>query len=272
MKPSNASFCVKANDILHDSFQQFRSNYSESSRKFREKMASMEQESQTVAAKPTNRAFHHPYHSDHHPVNFSTVKNAEFFHDLVGPEQVSPHYENFMMARKWAIGLWVGLGVLSFGANSADLHWIAKNSFIPFMYWMMVMYFYLEGRKSFFKPLLMRFYRKIAENECRNFDIYYHENVEQRVRELIRTSKSQLEYFQIHQEYSSVKADSIQNFLANEELNLQHHIHSRTQSILEQAETFEKVNRDKYLQQIIDNASAEIDKVLKGPKQEEIQK
>lgn len=61
---------------------------------------------------------------------------------------------------------------------------------LPFFYWMFVMYFYLEGRKSIFKPLLMRFYRKIAANECHNFDIYYHENVEQRIRELIRTSKS----------------------------------------------------------------------------------
>jgi len=51
------------------------------------------------------------------------------------------------------------------------------------------MYFYLEGRKSIFKPLLMRFYRKIAANECHNFDIYYHENIENKVRDLIRISK-----------------------------------------------------------------------------------
>jgi len=31
-----------------------------------------------------------------------------------------------MMARKWAIGFFVGLGALSFGYGSVDLHWIAK--------------------------------------------------------------------------------------------------------------------------------------------------
>ena len=36
--------------------------------------------------KPTATPFYHPYHSDHHPLNFSSVKNAELFHDLVGPE------------------------------------------------------------------------------------------------------------------------------------------------------------------------------------------
>lgn len=95
-----------------------------------------------------------------------------------------------MMSRKWSLGLFGGLGLLSFGYGSVDLHWIAKNSFLPFLYWMTVMWFYLEGRRSVFKPMLMRFYRKIAANECQNFETYYHENVETRVRDLIRTSKS----------------------------------------------------------------------------------
>ena len=78
----------------------------------------MEGEHNIVFEAPKGRAFHHPYNSDHHPLNFSSVKNAELFHDLVGPEQVSPHYENFMMSRKWAIGMFAGLGFLSFGYGS----------------------------------------------------------------------------------------------------------------------------------------------------------
>jgi hypothetical protein len=161
-------------------------------------MAKIQSENKLHFKKPTAIPFQHPYDSPHHPLNFSSVKNAELFHDLVGPEQVSPHYENFMMARKWAIGFWVGVFVISFGANSVDLHWIAKSSMLPFIFWMQLMYFYLEGRKSIFKPLLMTFYRKIAANECHNFDVYYHENIENKIRDLIRVSKSQLEYYQIH--------------------------------------------------------------------------
>lgn len=71
-----------------------------------------------------------------------------------------------------------------------DLHWIAKSSLLPFIFWMQLMYFYLEGRKSIFKPMLMTFYRKIAANECHNFDVYYHENIENKIRDLIRVSKS----------------------------------------------------------------------------------
>ena len=108
---------------------------------------------------------------------------------------------------------WLGSGPLAFGSESSsfpsapirvvfyysvDLHWIAKSSMLPFIFWMQLMYFYLEGRKSIFKPLLMTFYRKIAANECHNFDVYYHENIENKIRDLIRVSKSQLEYYQIH--------------------------------------------------------------------------
>lgn len=45
------------------------------------------------------------YFKDHHPLNLSIVKTAELFHDFIGPEQVSPHYENFLVARKYAIGI-----------------------------------------------------------------------------------------------------------------------------------------------------------------------
>jgi hypothetical protein len=73
------------------------------------------------------------------------------FHDFVGPEQVSPHYENFMVARKFAIAFWVGIAALSFGVSTVDLNWIAKSSALPFLFWMQMMYLYMEGRKAFFK-------------------------------------------------------------------------------------------------------------------------
>lgn len=36
--------------------------------------------------KPTGTIYNHPHDSEHHKLNFSTVKTAEFFHDLMGPE------------------------------------------------------------------------------------------------------------------------------------------------------------------------------------------
>ena len=60
----------------------------------------IEKTNQGTIKKPMAKAYEHPFNSVHHPLNFSAVKIAETFHDFVGPEQVSPHYENFTMSRK----------------------------------------------------------------------------------------------------------------------------------------------------------------------------
>lgn len=79
----------------------------------------MEQENKEPSQKPNAKPYYHPYNNgsfkykyiiimnillEHNPINFSYVKTMELFSDVVGPEQVSPHYENFLVARKYAIG------------------------------------------------------------------------------------------------------------------------------------------------------------------------
>lgn len=83
-----------------------------------------------------------------------------------------------------------GFFVLNLGSATTDLNWIMKSSLIPWVFWFQIMYFYIEGRKSFIKPLLVRFYRRAAANECFHFETYYHENIENSVRELTRLAKS----------------------------------------------------------------------------------
>lgn len=73
----------------------------------------------------------------------------------------------------------------------------------------------MEGKNSFLKPLLARFYRRAAANECFMFESYYHENIENKLRELIRITQGQLDYWNIHSSYREVKSESVNNFLAN---------------------------------------------------------
>lgn len=49
------------------------------------------------------KVYTHPFDYEHQPLNFSPVKTAELFYEFVGPEQVSPHYENFLVARKYLV-------------------------------------------------------------------------------------------------------------------------------------------------------------------------
>lgn len=268
MVPLVAAPFSRAQELLNSS----RRKYQEQVQAFREKAEKAERDFRPTSNKPFPKGYSHPYQSDHHPINFSSVKNAELFHDFVGPEQVSAHYENFMMSRKYALLFWSGFLVISVGLSTIDMTWFAKSSFFPWLFWFSLMYFFLEWRKSFFKPLLTRFYRRIAANECYNFEVFYHENIELRMRELIQNTRSQLQYWELHRDFINVKSESVTNFMANEYTNLQKHIHDRAQNILVQAKAFENMNKNRIMSGIIEGATAEIDKQLAGSNSTQIKR
>eukprot|EP01017_Pseudomicrothorax_dubius_P004775 TRINITY_DN1104_c0_g1_i2.p1 TRINITY_DN1104_c0_g1~~TRINITY_DN1104_c0_g1_i2.p1 ORF type:complete len:443 (+),score=145.24 TRINITY_DN1104_c0_g1_i2:74-1330(+) len=249
-----------------------RAAYEKNVAEFKQRMAEFEQELTVPLQKPTARGYSHPYQSDHHPINFSPVKTAELFFDFVGPEQVSPHYENFMVARKFAIYIYTGVLFFIYAIGTIDLNWMAKSAALPFLFWYQLMYILLEGRKSFFKPLLVRFYRRLAANEIYNLESYYHENIENKVREQMHVAKAQIEYFTIHQNYLNIKTQSLNTFLTNEHLNLQRHIIDRTLNIFKQAQIYEESNQRAYLRDILERAATEIDKQLAGADKENIEK
>jgi len=251
-------------------YEKCQERYHEHIAAFREKVDKLEADNKKNAPKPFPKGYTHPFHSDHHPINFSPVKIAELFHDFIGPEQVSPHYENYLVSRKYLMTFWGGLFVLSLGISTIDVHWIAKSAFLPFMFWMLLQYFYLELRKSLFKPLLMRWYRRVSANEIYNFEVFYHENIELKMRDMMRVAKHQLEFWTLHRQFLDIKAEGINTFLANEHQNLQRHITERAVNVLKQAQTFEEMNRTKVLQNIVDEASKEIDRQLQGPQRAEI--
>jgi len=165
-----------------------------------------------------------------------------------------------------------GIFALMAACNTIDIQWIAKSTLPPFFFWMSLHYFYLEGRKSMFKPLLMRFYRRVAANEIYNFHVFYQENIEVKIRQLIRVTKGQMSFWQLHQEFQSVKSEAVNIFLSNEYLNLQKHIVDRSLNLLKQAQTYEELNKSSYIQNILNEAAAEIDRVMSNLKDEDLQR
>ncbi|KAL4504177.1 hypothetical protein ABPG72_021015 [Tetrahymena utriculariae] len=259
-----------AAQVAQANYSKFRADYSASVAAFQQKIKTIEKENSGSMKKPMAKAYEHPYNSEHHPLNFSAVKIAETFHDFIGPEQVSPHYESFAMSRKFLLTFWGGFFVLNFGMATVDLNWIMKSTYIPWIFWFQLMYFFVEGKNSMFKPLLQRFYRRAAANEIFTMEAFYHENIENKLRNLMRITKGQLEYWDIHTSYSEIRADSINNFLANEYLRLQSHITNRALNILKQAQAYETMNQAALLQKLIDDATAAIDNALKGDKKAEV--
>jgi len=193
--------------------------------------------------KTTQKVYVHPYENAHRPIVQGVVKTLEVERDFVGPEQVSPHYENFGLARRYALFFWAGFLTLRIIADHEDIFIWAKGSVGAWTFLFSYLYFFVEGKKSFMMPILTRFYRKIANMEMSNLQTFYNENAEARVRNMMAAAKSQIEYKMVHNEYMGIRNNTLLNFLINEQVTLKNHIHERALSILKQAEYIEQINQ-----------------------------
>jgi hypothetical protein len=113
------------------------------------------------------------------------------------------------MARKDAITFWAGCGIFYFISTFPDLHIWAGSVYTAWLSIFAFLYFWLEAKNSMLMPLLLRFYNKIAAMEIENLEIYYTENIEARIRELMSTAKAQIDFRTLHNEYLSVRNNTI---------------------------------------------------------------
>lgn len=209
------------------------------------------------------KVYKHPFHDrQNNPVVMGEIWFQRILQEAVGPEIVSPHYENFLMSRKWAIFTVVGVVTLGFFATHRDFHHFAASQFIPFWSWICFFYFFLEGRKSILKPLHGRFHSLIVDHEVKLFYSYWTENMRQQILSRINVAKEQIEYFSVHDDYHSVKAESINRFLAIEQINLKNHIQSRALRLLQTAEQMETANQRYLINNIVSDALKEVDRTL----------
>lgn len=64
-------------------------------------------------------------------------------------------------------------------------------------------------------------------------------------------AKSQIDYKALHNDYLTVRNNTILNFLINEQVSLKNHLYERAQNILRQAETMENMNQTKIINEVM---------------------
>lgn len=180
---------------------------------------------------------------------------------------MSPHYEHFTFARRYALTFLGGLIVLQFMANTEDIYMFARGGTGAWVFLFSYLYFFAEGKKYFMMPMLSRFYRKIAAMEMNNLELYYHENVEARCRNLMALAKTQIEYKLVHNDYLNIRNNTLLNFLIQEQISLKNHIHMRAEAILKQAEQIESINQSKIISNVMDETLKSIDLAYKNNKE-----
>lgn len=244
-----------------NNYKNFRSAYVDNLSKFKQTIDEIDHSAETASLK-SKKAYTHPYNNEHSQVNLTPGRASEIFFEFVGPEQVSPHYESFLASRKWAIGFWTTCLALAFVGNSVDMHWVAKSSMIPFVYYTTLFYWTFEGRKSIMKPFYTRWYRTLAFNDFSNMQTYYKDIGRLAVKERISVAREQMDYYIMHGNFNQVKAESINRFLAHEQMNLQKHINDRAMGLLKGAKAMETSNQRTAINKVVASAIEEVDRKL----------
>ena len=94
--------------------------------------------------------YSHPLDHEHNRIVFGPFETDIVYLDVIGPEQVSPHYENFAMSRKYALFIWTSLFGMSALSHTNDISWIMESTFVPFAFYAFLFYFFYEGKKFTF--------------------------------------------------------------------------------------------------------------------------
>lgn len=81
-------------------------------------------------------------------------------------------------------------------------------------------------------------------------------------------AKAQIDYKAVHNEYLSIRNNSLLTFLINEQVALKNHLYERATSILKQAEAIESMNQNKIISGVMTETLNSIDKAYSENKEQ----
>lgn len=217
--------------------------------------------------KRMKKGYTHPYHSTSNPFLFTNPSEGwKLLSDLVGPEQVSPHYESLSKSRRGLIFLFVYIGAITSIARLGGWNhneWI-RGMIFHHEYLIALYVGYAELRHFTWLPgpKFSIFYDVFSRYEGAQLASQFNDCAEQYSIKFYQKSREQVEYWRIHNEYKYIKKRSLANFLTNERLNLEKHFHDRTVTMLNQIVSYEQMNlKNKMLSLAQDAFNATIERV-----------
>lgn len=213
----------------------------------------------------------HPYHSDKYPLVFSHFHYMKTLFEAVGPEQVSPHYESLSRSRRGLLFIFFYIGSINtisrLGGWSHN-EWI-RGLIFHHEYLLAFYLGYIEIRHFtyFVGPKFTVFYNVYTRYETQQLCAQWADVAEEQQLAHLRHTKEQMEYVRINEEYDFVKKRALVNYLTNEKLNLEHHFHQRTLSMLKSISNFEQQNLRNHLKDIALGSFQKVQDAFKEPAQ-----
>ena len=209
--------------------------------------------------KRMKKGYTHPYHSKDNPLSVSSITHGwDIISDLVGPEQVSPHYESLSRSRRGLIFLFAYFGTITSISRLGGWdhnEWI-RGLIFHHEYLIALYVGYAELRHFTWLPgpKFSVFYDVFSKYEGMQLASQWNDVSEEVSTQFYQHSKNQVDYMKIHEEYKYIKKRSMVNFLTNERQNLEKHFHGRTLDMLKSIRSYEEQNLKNKLKSVTQDA------------------
>lgn len=220
------------------------------------------------ATLPKRKAY---VHSTDHPerrVIFHTMGFHTASQDIIGPEQVSAHYESFWISRRYALSGILLFTTCAYLQRVTDLNWVLRSYAASLSVYYALAILFWEVPKYMFLPMLSLFYNWTAINELKMMQNAIPEEVQSVVDRNMKEALGQFDFLILHRKFAAVKAESLRNFLVNQELQLKQGIKERAADLLKMAEDFETNNQKQLVGKVVSTLRDDIDKLLQAPPKE----
>lgn len=214
------------------------------------------------------KAYVHPLEDEDKPISVDYAHVLNLYTELVGPEQVSMHYENFWTSRRYILTFFGAMAFCNYCYKIQDLNWVLWSTMngLP-MYFMFFVYYYELPKYQFF-PILNTFYEQTIWNELKMMHAAFPEEVQDVVNKNMKEALDQFDYLLLHKKFNSVKQQVIETFLQNQELELKQSVKERAHDLLNMAFDYERHNQKSLLDSIVKNVQAELETIQKNPTKE----
>jgi hypothetical protein len=221
---------------------------------------------------PEGGIYKHPYCTDEHPIALHGDHMFRTMLEVMGPEQVSPHFQPIEEFGKWFNYFFVFLG-FTVAMRSHQNHafgYCVLNMMFGLEIWLygLGLYFMRCTAMSVpdpWKVLWMKYNMDSMLNSVYELE----ENIARQRREL---PISQVDYLRVHNEYLGTKAALLDKYMKTSRLMLKKHTFERALGMLRSTERFEKDNLSRLLREMLQEAMKKVTQDLAGPKGEQIKK
>lgn len=214
------------------------------------------------------KAYVHQADHPERPITFYYADTMKQLLDLIGPEQVSSHYESFWISRRYALGgIMLATGTLAL-QKVTDLNWVLRSWVNNVAIYAALGVFFWEIPKYMFLPLLNNFYMLTMVNELKMMQNAVPERVQALVDRNMKEALGQFDFLLLHRKFNAVKNESIRAFLATQELELKQGVRERAADLLKLAEEMEASNQKQLVGKVIAALQADVEQMLRSPPRE----